>query len=431
MVTARPAQPAGAAASSRSRGIALVTVAVIALTGLQLLRQPGTRSWQSIWAEDGAVYGREAFALPVWRTLFRGYGGYVQVVPRLLASPIRLIGVSGAAALFAVSASLVTALLAVFVFRCTAGWIDDVWLRLVVAAMTAVAPIASVETTANLANLGWPLLIACAWACVSRRTQTLDTVLRTVVVVATALSTTLAALLVPGALAIAIRRRQRRDWIVFVAFSLALALQLALDRSAEPAPRYGVTSTVGDLFEVFGVRVLGGAVIGERWLQDAWKAWHYGIVAIAVAVFVGIAVACRRAHRDRWILAAAGLLTAVVVFAVPVWIRGSAPMRLHAAGLRIEGSRYLVVPIALLVSAAAVLVDGAGRTWLRRLVVLHAVVLIAAGFQMSNIRSAARPWNEEVQRARVECRTQAADKVVRLAVSPAGLVMPVRCSRLQ
>ena len=86
---------------SRSRAIAMGSAAVVALTSLQLARQPGTPSWRSIWAEDGAVYGREAFGLPIWRTLFRGYGGYVQFVPRLLASIVGVAGVSRAASLFA------------------------------------------------------------------------------------------------------------------------------------------------------------------------------------------------------------------------------------------------------------------------------------------------------------------------------------------
>ncbi|MEY2434909.1 MAG: hypothetical protein QOC92_4634, partial [Acidimicrobiaceae bacterium] len=215
---------------AKARTAVLALVAVIALTALELARQPGTRSWQSMWAEDGTVYGTDAFALSLPSTILRGYAGYVQVVPRVLALAVPAVPVTRVAAVFAFEASLVTALLAVSVYRCSEGWIDHRGLRTVVAAMTALVPIAYLETSTNIANLGWPLLVASGWALVSRRDQLVDTVLRIVVVVATALSTTLAALFWPAAVAVAVRRRQRRDWAVFAALSVGLGLQFVLDR---------------------------------------------------------------------------------------------------------------------------------------------------------------------------------------------------------
>ena len=423
-------QPATSDGWSRSRCIALGAAAVVALTSLQLARQGGTPSWQSIWAEDGAIYGREAFALPIARTLLRGYGGYVQLVPRLLASLTDVVGISGLAIAFAVSASFVTALLAVFVFRHTAGWIDDVWLRAVVAAMTALVPTAYLETNANIANLGWPLLVASAWAIASRRTRPVDTVLRALVVAATAMSTTVIALFAPAALGVAIWRRQRRDWIVFAAFSVALAVQLALDRTAAASPPARVSSSVGDLFQVFGVRVVSELVIGERWLPDAWSAWRYWMVALAGALLIALVVGCRRAGRDRWCLVVAALVMAFAVFAIPVWIRGSEPLRLHASGLSPSGSRYLVAPIALLVGGLAVVVDGAGRSWLRRLVAVHAIVLIAVSFQLDNPRSVLPPWDRAVRDARAECATKPASSIQKLPIAPARWMMPVACSHV-
>lgn len=405
--------------------------AVVALTSAQLVRQTGTPSWRSIWAEDGAVYGRDSFGLPLWRTPFRGYGGYVQFVPRVLAGLARAVGVSGAAAAFAMSATVVTALLALFVFRCTEGWIDDLWLRVVLTAMSALAPVAYAETNANIANLGWPLLIASAWAIVSRQTRPVDSVVRAGVLVATALSTTVAIALLPVAVAMAALRRARREWLVVAAFSTAVVVQLLLDRTAAAAPPYRVSSSVGDLFAVFGVRVLGGVVIGERWLGDAWRAWHYGVVLLAIAVLVALAVVCRRAGRDRWAFAVGALVMAFVVFAGPVWIRGSEPMRLHASGLRPDGARYLLAPIVLVVSGLVVLVDGAQRVWLRRIVALHAVVLIVVGFHIANVRSVSTPWDVAVQRGQADCQAKAPDAVTRLPIAPARWVMLVPCARVR
>jgi hypothetical protein len=39
----------------RGRGVAVVAASVIAMVGLQVVRQPGARSWNTVWAEDERV----------------------------------------------------------------------------------------------------------------------------------------------------------------------------------------------------------------------------------------------------------------------------------------------------------------------------------------------------------------------------------------
>src|SRR5207248_3407997 len=108
---------------------------------------------------------------------------------------------------------------------------------------------------------------------------------------------------------------------------------------------------------------------------------------------VGVAFACRRAGRDRWALVGAALVVAFALFAVPVWIRGSAVMRLQESGLRPDGSRYLVAPTVVVISSVAVLVDGARRSWLRTLLVAHSIMVIVVAFQLANPRSTAIEWD--------------------------------------
>jgi hypothetical protein len=211
-------------------------------------------------------------------------------------------------------------------------------------------------------------------------------------------------------------------------FSLALAVQLVLDRTAQASPPTHASASVGDLFQVFGVRVIGDAVVGERWLYDAWRAWHYGIVVVAIVVLAAVALACRRAGRDRWCLAIGALVMAFALFAAPVWVRGTTGLRLPDSGLTPAGARYFVAPVVLLVGGVAVLVDGSGRAWLRRLVVVHSIVLIVVGFQIANLRSISTPWDTVVRQAQAECRTQPGDAVERLAISPPQWVMPITCT---
>ena len=64
-------------------GRVLLAAAVL----VPLLRQRGTPSWETVWSEDASIYTYQA----VWHgsldSLFRGYAGYLQLPPRLMAVP--------------------------------------------------------------------------------------------------------------------------------------------------------------------------------------------------------------------------------------------------------------------------------------------------------------------------------------------------------
>jgi hypothetical protein len=81
----------GAHCPRRFSRFALAAVATAALCILQLLRQTGTPSWQTIWAEDGSVYSTDALRMGAIDTLFRGYAGYVQFLPRVLALAVNAV----------------------------------------------------------------------------------------------------------------------------------------------------------------------------------------------------------------------------------------------------------------------------------------------------------------------------------------------------
>jgi hypothetical protein len=212
---------------------------------------------------------------------------------------------------------------------------------------------------------------------------------------------------------------------------VGLGLQFVLDHFASGPGRSHVTSSFGDLVQVFGVRVVGSALWGERWLPDAWRRWHYGLVVVAVASLALVVFACRRAPADRRWFAVAALVFAFVLFAVPVWARGSSPMRMHASHLNVVGARYLVAPVVVLVSGFAVLVDGARRRWLQSLMVVHSVVLIVVSFQLVNPRSDATPWWTLVQEARADCVAKPNTAVVDLRITPSPWTIGIRCERLR
>src|SRR5438445_7911777 len=296
-------------------------LAVRVLTVAQLARQPGAHTWDTMWAEDGRVYASDALATSWVHSLFRGYAGYVQLVPRLLALPLRLIPPKWWAAWFAFSAALLTALLALFIYHAMASFLSSRPLRALLAVTSALAPAMWFEVNANIANLGWPLLFAAFWAVLDRRTTFGALVARSLVLAGAALTSTLAVLYLPLAVVVTWRRRRtRRELYVTGAFVFAVIAQAVADRFATPG--FEGPSSVGDLTKIYLVRVVGSATVGERALQTLWLSWHLWLAVAFGLALIAVLVVGHRAERGQrrlmWLVVAAS----VVLFAAPVWIRG-------------------------------------------------------------------------------------------------------------
>jgi hypothetical protein len=246
------------------------------------------------------------------------------------------------------------------------------------------------------------------------------------------LTTTVAVVLAPLALGVAWYRQRWRDWIVTAVFGIALAVQLILDRSAGASPPKAPTSLI-DLPEVFGVRVLGSMVYGERWLPNVWSAFHFSLIPLTVFVLAVVAAVCiRGAPSDRRWFAFGSLAFAFALFVVPVWIRGTGFMHLGGGRLNLNAPRYVIAPIVVTASGLLVLVDAGGRRWLRYLVAAHGVLLLVVCLRMPSARSNAESWAAEADAAAQQCRDQPTLVSVRLPISPGPpWTVIVPCSRLR
>ena len=203
----------GAAGRCRRRTRLLGALAFALAVGLPLLRQRGAPSWNTIWGEDGWVYYQQAHDHGL-SVLLRGYAGYLQLTPRLLAVPTIVVPVADLARYFAVMGVLVGALLAWFVYWATEGWIDARAVRLALAGLVVLAPALGYENTANVTNTIWILLAVAPWALVARSESRRAVLLRSLVVFASATATALSALFLPMALGYACLRRRRPTWVV-------------------------------------------------------------------------------------------------------------------------------------------------------------------------------------------------------------------------
>jgi len=413
------------------RPFLVAAVAVGVLSALQLARQPGIHSWETIWAEDGNIFATDALDHS-WKTsLFRGYAGYVQVLSRLLALPLRLLPAPLWAAWLALSAALVTSLLALFVYHAMGSFVASRGLRALVAVTTAVSPAMALEANTNIANLGWPLLFAAFWALLYRSTSRAAVLARSTVLVATALTTTLAVLYLPLALLIGWRRRtSRREVSVTGAFVAALIVQILVDDSAHPAGGW----PGGDSVELFFVRVVGMAALGERWLGRLWSDFHLGL---AVALGAWLAAVCfvvgrklRPSDRRVPLLAFAASAT---FFAVPTWLRGLEPLMRLSSAYNSNGSRYLIVPSLLLLSAVVCAVDRAGHRWLRNLLAVQMILVVALSLGLSNLRSNGPPWRATLAATKAACDAQASNAEVHVKTPPVAPHFNVRstCGRIR
>jgi hypothetical protein len=304
----------------------LTTAGWITLFGLAvvlpLLRQTGTPPWDVFWAEDGTTYFRDAVADGP-ATLFRGYQGYVQVVPRLLALPVVWVPLEQAPWYAAVTSSIVGALIGAFVFRATKGFIRTTGMRLVVAATYVVAPVLGWEGAGNWTNLIWSVLGTVPWAIVSRRTSILDTTTRVLVVLLAPLCQPLAVVFLPLALAMAWRRRARSAWLVAGGLTVGLVAQGFLMLMSAPRSPGLRPARHGQHDQLRQLPV--GEQAARPWLRFGSTATVVFVV-VTVALFAGLLWAASVAARTR---AAVWIGYALALAAAPLlspWTAGTRPV---------------------------------------------------------------------------------------------------------
>ena len=410
--------------------VGLFALAVV----LPLLRQQGVAPWDVPWAEDAVLYYGDATTDGV-STVLRGYDGYLQLAPRVLMLPAAALPVAWMPAYAAVCAAILTAALAAYVFRSTAGWIATTPFRLLVAAFVVIGPATAWETTGNLTNLIWPLLSALPWVVVSNRRSRADLVVRGVIAAVAPLSNLLAAIFLPLALVVSRRRRRLDARVVAGAMTAgvlaqAVAMVFASERHAATA------SSVAGLYRTVSVNVLGSFLVGERYLPELWVRFGLavGIVATVVTATVFLALLWDAAPRSRAI-AAVFVVAAALVACAPLVANGTDRTDPVTGTPPVPVERYVVVPVLYLVAAAALLADppdASRRRTVARvarpLLVVHSACVVLVSFAVTNPRSAAPRWEDELRLARARCGAGAAEAV--LDVAPPGWFLTLPCDEI-
>lgn len=418
---------------SRPVGTFLFVAAIV----LPLLRTPGVPSWDTIWLEDAPIYVEQANSRGPFAVVARSYAGYLQLTPRLLALPTASIPAPWLAVYLAVAATTVGALAALFVYRSTARLVSSPLVRLMVAAMVVIGPAVAVETTATITNTIWTLLAVLPFAFISENDKPGDVAARSAVAFLGATATVLAALFVPLALGYAILRRTRACVTVALTFMFGIVLQAAVVLHAPNAPRSG--SSLRVLADMFGLRVLGSFLVGERPLDDLWTSIGEPVaILFTLAVVAIFARLLRGAGRANQRVAIILLVYAVLGFVVPALGRGTDVIGFGPKTYTLNMTRYTISPILWLVTAAAILVDPMrprdhplgfdGR----KVLLVQTAIVIAVSFITPTVRGQGPSWRDESARVYQEaCGEQPSAEIVRVTTTPTNFSVALPCHRLQ
>jgi hypothetical protein len=376
-----PAEPAPRGRLPRWAFI-LVQVAVVALGALAMLaRYSGRPAWDSVWAEDPGIYLPWALAHP-WH-LLQSYGGYLQLLPRLIGQLAALVPIRQASVVFAVSGAVVASGCGLFAYHASAGQLSSRWLRALLGLSVVLLPVAQLEIADNGVNTIWYLLVALFWAALWRPRTPAGAIIAAVVAFAAATSTSLALVFAPlfAARLIAVPRRLREQ-AATAGWALGSLLQLAIIVTSHLSrfrPHNPINAVLYYAHEVL-LPALGWHI--------SWHLRHLlglngatALVGSLIIVVLAAAVVTQPGRCRAFVVTATA--TGLVFTAVTSALAWGGPTQ--RVTVRVEhGARYSTLPILLLDAALIVAADAYARRWWPRpkaiAVVAVLVAVLAAGW---------------------------------------------------
>jgi hypothetical protein len=358
-----PLAPEAAPRTRTRRGMA--AAAQIAAVGLGawvlLLRVPGRPAWRTIFGDDYFWFLAQAIQHP-WH--WGDYGGYVQVLPRFIAQVVSYLPLTDAALAFALAGAVVAASGALLIFHASAGHIESVKLRALLAVALVLLPIAPMELIGSGVETPWYLLPVLFWVVLWRpRTRPAMAVATAVGFLAMA-SNILAVLLAPLLVArLYVLRRPREHavtagWLAgclvqaTIVIPLLLHGQSRLDHSLTPP---------GPSLAFYGHVVLAPSL---GWHTSWWLRSFAGangataIAAVVLAVSLGLILVTQPGARLFVVTAVAfGFIFSVVSTSI-----NPAPAIDRMLPTDVLGTRYALMANFLIVSALIVGADHALRS---------------------------------------------------------------------
>lgn len=401
----------------------LVSVAVAVLAAAAAWSRLDATTRGTLWAEDGRVFVLDAWGEVWWRVLLEPYGGYLHLVPRVLAElAVTVVPTEDVAVAVTALSCAVAGAVAGVVHACAASVTPSRGGRLALAALTVVVPAAGVEVLGNLANLHWFFLWATPWLLLHRpRTRTGAAALG-LLGLAAALTEVQVAYFLPLAV---LGLRERRCLPVRAGLLIGLGAQAVAVLTVPRGEAVGLVPGVDVVAAGYLVDVVLPVWLGTPETVTvvlAGVGWGAAVLALVPTCLAAVLVARRATGTER----TAGLVLpvfSVVTWAIPVLLNRAAFdwSRPDPGDPAVEVIRYAVVASMLLVSGIVLAARHVPRRrWARVPAVLVALTLTAASVHAWQVpgtqRQAGPSWQREVADARRACSTP--DVVVELEAAP-------------
>ncbi|MBT1676056.1 hypothetical protein [Curtobacterium aurantiacum] len=449
----------------RVAGVPLVAVVVGLLTTALAWYRLGPVPRNTVWAEDGGVFLRERIATGPLDTLLHPYAGYVHLLPRLIVDLGYALPPERYAQVVALASCTVVGGVCALVFVLSRDVVRPWPLRLVLAAVPVVLPLAPYEISGNAANLHWYLLVLVPWVFAFRTRSWWAAAALAAVAGAAVLTEPLTVLFTPLLLLAWMpggRGRGRAHvrlagaagpWsalpvTLVVLVGLAVQGVTTLTHPREVAPG---SPAVRDVLAGYLLGPVGGAWdprVGAVLTAVLEHGWAVVLVPAVVLLLVLVAAVVVGPPRTRWMVVALSVGSGAVWWAAllandDAGVRWSAPVAAMAA---LPPQRYAAAAGLLLVSAAVVaaaaLVDaprwshGTGRTggagrlvgavtgWCVVTAVVASAVLHVAPAETR--RSEGPVWAGQLPTAVEACDADPSLEVARVRSNPWS--SPVACS---
>ena len=359
-----PSVPPGPPGLLRERPVRayIEILAVFAAAVAMLFRVAHIPAWDLVYAEDNGVFLVGALAHP-WH-LLAPFGGYLELVPRILGQIVSLLPLRYAPLVYAVSGALIAAVCALFTYHASEGYIRSPWLRAMLGAALILLPLAPIEMADAGVTSPWYLLPTAFWAVVWRPRTRWGMLAAALMAFAAASSEIVVIIYIPLLVARVIALPRWREHAVTIGFLLGLLAQVPaiLSTYAQHAQRlngYGdPLAAVKFYFHNFVLRSVGWHL--SWWLQRPLGLNGAAAVAGAflLAVLAWVLITGDRQVRVFAVLATViGFVQVILVASVPGPPGGGWVAHEVAIPVFQPGSRYDAVPVMLLDAMVIIAVD--------------------------------------------------------------------------
>ncbi len=352
-------RPADAARSGGRRAVYVgIQVAVVCIgTVVLLLRIARVPAWDSVYAEDQGVFLVDALAHP-WHLLVP-YGGYEELVPRLIGQLVSYLPLPDVAVAYALTGAGIAALCALFIYHAMDGWIRSPWLRALVGAALILLPLAPIEIADSAVGCPWYVLTALFFGLLWRPKSWAGMTAAALVAFAAASSEILVLVYAPLVLLRVVALPRWREQAVTLGWLAGLLVQVpvVLESYAQHTQRVtklaGPVRALGFYFHNVALRAFGWRV-SLRLVEIAGLNGATVIVCAALVAVFGLALVT--GNRQVRVFVAVALIMGFVeaVFAATLvrYVIGQ-----HYAYNFEGGSRYSTMPIMAMTAAVVVAVD--------------------------------------------------------------------------